>query len=113
MNLPSAEISRRENDAVVLTLTIPRTLAAFAGHFPGFPVLPGVVQVDWAIRFCAAHLDPAAATARDIQIKFRKIIVPEVPLELSLRLDRRRRWLTFAYRSADTAMSNGLVKMGS
>lgn len=111
MNLPDVCIRRRESDAVVLDLRIPAEHEAFAGHFPGYPVLPGVVQVDWAIRLAAAHLGLVAMGASDIQIKFRNIILPDAPLALTLRLDRSRNWLTFAYDSPEAPKSSGLIKL--
>lgn len=113
MKLPVAAVRRRADDEVVLDLAVSADNAAFAGHFPDYPVLPGVVQLDWAIRFCAAYLSPGALAARDIQIKFRNVIVPDVPLSLSLRLDRVRLWLSFTYESGETAMSSGLIKLGA
>lgn len=34
-----------------LQLHMPQDLIYFEGHFPGFQILPGVVQLDWAIHF--------------------------------------------------------------
>jgi len=57
-------------------------------------------------------LQPGEVFARDIQIKFRKIIVPGIPLALSLRLDRQRNRLSFAYDSGKTCLSAGSIAMG-
>ncbi|MEO8249499.1 MAG: 3-hydroxyacyl-ACP dehydratase [Burkholderiales bacterium] len=34
---------------IELTLQVDPAHPAFAGHFPGHPILPGVVLLDWAI----------------------------------------------------------------
>ena len=34
-----------------LTLRIPPNLFYLEGHFPGMPILPGVVQLHWAVFY--------------------------------------------------------------
>lgn len=111
MKLPAVEIKERQQDRIVLDIALLPDLEAFQGHFPGYPVLPGVVQVDWAMRFGAAYFDLAEASARDIQIKFRKIISPGVPLTLILQFNRIKKRLSFTYNSDAVAMSSGHIKL--
>ena len=66
-----------------LPLAIAADHPAYAGHFPGRPILPGVVLLDEALLALAALLGRAAATA---QIKSAKFLSPVLPGE-SLRLD--------------------------
>ncbi len=41
--------------------TVPAAHPTFAGHFPGRPILPGVVLVDQAMRLAASVLKPDLA----------------------------------------------------
>jgi 3-hydroxymyristoyl/3-hydroxydecanoyl-(acyl carrier protein) dehydratase len=66
-----------------LPLAIAADHPAYAGHFPGRPILPGVVLLDEALLALAALLGRAAATA---QIKSAKFLSPVLPGE-NLRLD--------------------------
>jgi 3-hydroxymyristoyl/3-hydroxydecanoyl-(acyl carrier protein) dehydratase len=66
-----------------LTLTIAADHPAYAGHFPGQPILPGVVLLDEALFALAALQGRADATA---QIKSAKFLSPVQPGE-NLRLD--------------------------
>jgi 3-hydroxymyristoyl/3-hydroxydecanoyl-(acyl carrier protein) dehydratase len=104
-------IRRPDPDQVVLGLALPSDSPAFAGHFPDRPILPGVVQIDWAVRLAADHLVPGLAAARDFQVKFTHVIAPEADLTLTLRLDRQRQTLRFEYRDGRDIASSGSIAL--
>ena len=90
-------------------LHVPPDLVWFDGHFPGAPVLPGVVQADWAIyhgrrlgfapdRFCGFP-----------RLKFKAVIRPDAVLRLSLRRRSDSR-LEFSYASAGALHSAGSIE---
>lgn len=70
---------------------------AFQGHFPDFPVLPGVVQVDWALRLGEATFGPLGAFREVRHLKFQGLLQPGMAVELVLTWDEARATLTFAY----------------
>jgi 3-hydroxymyristoyl/3-hydroxydecanoyl-(acyl carrier protein) dehydratase len=111
------EIVRRENESnsngdgdgteQVLYLHVPASLAWFDGHFPGDPILPAVVQIDWAIHFgTELGFDPARFSGMD-RLKFRSVISPGTTLEL--RLEAAGDALRFSYESAAGNHSNGAI----
>jgi 3-hydroxymyristoyl/3-hydroxydecanoyl-(acyl carrier protein) dehydratase len=108
MNLPPILAKRQADDTVVLDLSVPEELEIFRGHFPGMPILPGVAQIDWALKLAQAHgLVPGGAELRDFQVKFRSVIRPSVPLTLTLRRDCNKKRVYFDYHSAGALMSSG------
>jgi 3-hydroxymyristoyl/3-hydroxydecanoyl-(acyl carrier protein) dehydratase len=66
-----------------LALSIAADHPAYAGHFPGRPILPGVVLLDAALHALAALRGLEAASG---QIKSAKFLSPVSPGE-ALRLD--------------------------
>ncbi len=66
-----------------LSLSIATDHPAYAGHFPGYPILPGVVLLDAALHALAARQGLEAAGG---QIKSAKFLSPVSPGE-ALRLD--------------------------
>lgn len=110
MKLPAVRNLTRNGDAVRMKLAIPADLDAFQGHFPGEPILPGVVQVDWAVRFATEHFATAPA-ACDFQVKFRQVVRPDHDLALTLTLDGQRRHVAFEYRVANDIVSSGKIRL--
>ena len=108
MSLPRVMARRETSDAVILELSVPEDLEVFRGHFPDMPVLPVVVQIDWALRLAQANgLIGGDADMRDFQVKFRNVIRPCTPLILTLRFDDIKRRIYFDYHSAGALMSSG------
>lgn len=97
-----------------LELDVPPDLAHFTGHFPQTPVLPGVVQIDWAqqlARQLIAEL-PTRFCGMEV-LKFQQLVRPGDHLQLSLRFDAERGKLYFAYRNGEAACSSGRILLGA
>ena len=62
------------------TLTIPPEHPAFAGHFPGMPVVPGVVLLDAALYAIQCDLGIPAGACRIAAVKFLHPVGPGATL---------------------------------
>lgn len=85
-------------------LLVTPDLAGFAGHFPDFPILPGVVQLDWAVHYAQEFLLLDEPVVRVERLKFTCPISPNTPLQLSLVYDAGKASVDFRfYRKVDDA----------
>jgi 3-hydroxymyristoyl/3-hydroxydecanoyl-(acyl carrier protein) dehydratase len=94
---------------VVLMLFVPKELVHFEGHFPDLPILPGVVQIDWAIALAREHCGMEGEFAALEGIKFQAVVRPEATLRLALRWDTVTFKLSFDYIQAGTTCASGKV----
>jgi 3-hydroxymyristoyl/3-hydroxydecanoyl-(acyl carrier protein) dehydratase len=83
---------------------------AFQGHFPGHPILPGVVQVDWAIQLGAQAFGPLGAFRRISNLKFMGLIQPGDTVDLRLTWTREKGKLGFQYLGESGRKSSGTVE---
>lgn len=97
-----------------LELQVPLDLAHFSGHFPQTPVLPGVVQIDWAQQLARQLIEqlPPRFVGMEV-LKFQQLVRPGDPLQLSLRFDASRGKLYFTFRNGDKACSSGRILLGA
>ena len=109
--IPEVRAVRPLADGVALDLFLEAGLLPFQGHFPQAAILPGVAQIDWAVRFARSHLSLTDGTAPVFQVKFRKVIAPDTLVTLILRRDEARQRLLFEYRAGDEVMSSGSLPM--
>ena len=66
----------RSGERLVRWLRVPTDLAYLDGHFEGFPVVPGVVQLRWALD-AAGELLGGAPCVREIEaLKFKDLLRP-------------------------------------
>ena len=92
-----------------LQLAVPPDLAFFSGHFPKAPVLPGVVQVDWALALGQRLMNLPEKFAGMEVLKFQQLVRPGDQVQLHLRFDPVRGKLYFAYRNETATCSSGRI----
>lgn len=107
--LPLIDALEREEDYLHLRFVVPGTNCYFEGHFPGCPVLPGVVQVGWAIEFARRHIPFSARFRALAAVKFMRVIQPNEAVALRLAADTDLRELSFEYRLSGEPCSSGRV----
>jgi 3-hydroxymyristoyl/3-hydroxydecanoyl-(acyl carrier protein) dehydratase len=99
-------------DSVELALKVPKTheLSYFPNHFPGYPILPGVVQLAWVEHFGTLFF-PIGGINRPFShlevVKFINIIRPETEMILNLRWNSKLGELQFKFSNDANAYSSG------
>lgn len=93
--------------AATIDIAVSADLECLQGHFPGQPVLPGVVQVHWAIEHGERTFGPLGVFRGIKALKFHRIIEPGT--NLRLELDFAQGVLRFSYTSDLGRHSQGRV----
>lgn len=110
--MPHAELLhplKETDNRVQLSISVPKDLLYFQGHFPSIQILPGVVQVDWAIHFAHQYFTMPCHFASMELIKFQHIIHPGQTLALELDYSPEKSKLRFSYNSAEQKHSSGCI----
>ncbi len=109
---PEPRWLRREGWQAELELELSPALAAFDGHFPQAAILPGVAQLDWAIRFGREAFALPPRFLRMEALKFQQVLRPGARVNLSLEWWPEKGALQFRYRSEAGAHASGRVLFG-
>jgi 3-hydroxymyristoyl/3-hydroxydecanoyl-(acyl carrier protein) dehydratase len=109
INISPEIISKEKQDTeATVELFIPDNLDYFKGHFPQSPILPGVVQLDWAVMH-AKHMFNIDCDVKDIEVlKFQVVIEPGQNLTLQLAQKSEQK-VTFSYSSNKGKHASGRI----
>ncbi|ELX10000.1 AMP-dependent ligase [Janthinobacterium sp. HH01] len=109
---PRVRELEREPLRVLLEVEAPAGLLYFDGHFDVAPILPGVVQVDWAIHYGRQYFSLPPRFLGVNALKFQQVIQPETPVQLELLHDTAKGCLQFRYLSEAGQHASGRVMLG-
>ncbi|GIU31505.1 thioester dehydrase [Shewanella hafniensis] len=96
-------------DNIELRLLVAADLDYFKGHFPEQAVLPGVTQLDWAVRLGCQYFGYSEAVANLEVLKFQQLILPGQEVTLSISNNAAKAKLTFAYSDGDNRYASGRI----
>lgn len=90
-----------------IELVVPPDLHYLRGHFPGAPIVPGVVQIKWAIALARKLLPVGGAFAGMKAVKFLEVMQPGAAATLKLDYSPANGELRFSFESNQRRYSNG------
>jgi predicted hotdog family 3-hydroxylacyl-ACP dehydratase len=102
----TAERGRRFN------VEIPPASPLFAGHFPGHPILPGVVHLVLVERALHDLTDRGSSLSAVRALKLRRPVVPGDALDLLVDFPDGDGWARFELRRGEEGISSGAVQVG-
>ena len=83
----------RHPRSIARRLEVPENLSCLEGHFPGQPILPGLVQLRWAFDCAREWLGAPVPIATMEALKFRAVLRPGDRFTLTLELSPPGDWL--------------------
>jgi 3-hydroxymyristoyl/3-hydroxydecanoyl-(acyl carrier protein) dehydratase len=105
--LPEVLEYKQTPNSLNLTLKIPEKLSYFVGHFDQIPIVPGVVQIQWATHYAQQQLGLNLVFRHMEAIKFKELLLPGQSVELHLHYDKTIGKLEFCFRSENIEYSSG------
>lgn len=95
-------------ERLIATLSVPRAHAVFTGHFPGRPIVPGVMLLEWmlgevaVLRGCERH---------ELRIRDAKFLEPLLPDETAqLRITETAARCSYRICRDETLLASGSVE---
>ncbi|MGS0679939.1 ApeI family dehydratase [Shewanella sp. 125m-7] len=109
--LPTIISHNSDNDDATWRLEIAADLEYFNGHFPEQPVLPGVTQLDWAIKLGCAHFGYPLNVATLEVLKFQQLMLPNTQVDLTISHNPAKAKLVFTYSDGDKRFASGRIAL--
>ena len=91
---------------------VPLDLVYFGGHFAQFPLVPGVVELQW-VRDLAARFDwGRQSIVRVENLKYQQFLRPNDEARVHLKYDADKNKLTFRLENTDAVCASGRLVFG-
>lgn len=100
---------RESPETCRVTLEVPERLAFLEGHFDGFPLVPGVVMIQWAIDLAGETFGALGGFQGVERLKFQRMLRPGA--RFTLALEKRPGGLTFTLDSRDGRHASGRIRL--
>lgn len=105
--VPAATLLARDGTHAEYAFTLDAGLRVFDGHFDGTPIVPGVAQVDWAVRLGRACFPVPRRLLRLDALKFQALMRVGHAVTLALDWSPEKSQLTFRYGAPTLTYSSG------
>jgi len=108
---PEVLASQRSACTVEWTCRVP-DLSCWPGHFPDFPIVPGVLQIDWAMDAVAELLGEPPRVQEMSSVTFRDMLRPRDAFRIRVEAERGG-WVRFRLWGAGTEHAAGRVRLAT
>lgn len=105
-----SQVIDKDPDSFTMSLKFSEVFPFFEGHFDGFPILPGLIQMFIAVELAKENNICHSDFLNIPNIKFVKPIFPNVEVTLKLAYNEEKKQLHFKYYSGEVLYSHGNLR---
>lgn len=109
--LPLVHDANASNHELTIEFEVPESLVYVEGHFPDFPLVPGVVQVNWVLHFLEEQVGIRGDLNKIDVLKFNSMLRPGDRGRLEVEVDPSEGQVAFEYLSDSDLISSGRLDM--
>jgi AMP-binding enzyme family protein len=88
---------------------VPLDLVYFGGHFATFPLVPGVVELQWVRDLAARHTWGRQRVGRVENLKYQQFVRPHDEVSVELKYDEAKNKLSFKVSNGDNPCASGRI----
>ena len=88
---------------------VPLDLAYFGGHFASFPLVPGVVELQWVRDLAVRYPWGNQRVVRVENLKYQQFVRPHDEIRIGLQYDAEKNKLTFKITAEDKPCASGRI----
>lgn len=103
--------ANQENNEYILTGIVPLDLAYFGGHFQQFPLVPGAVEIQWAMSLAKKFYGENWQIERIENLKFQQFIRPNDLITIHLVCDKEKNRIQFNISVGEKNCAGGRIKI--
>jgi len=96
-------------DTCLVALRIAQSHPSLPGHFPGNPIVPGVVLLDHVLQAAQSWLGTPVTLQSLSQVKFMQPLLPEQDAQIELTLQATQ--LRFSVRRDSQLLAQGIMQI--
>ncbi|MBF7981379.1 MULTISPECIES: 3-hydroxyacyl-ACP dehydratase FabZ family protein [Rahnella] len=104
-------LHKSSDTSLMLELRLSADLFWFRGHFPTYPLLPGVTQVNWVMEYAGEILRLDKAFSGMEVVKFQRPLLPDETVSLHIDWLKEKHRLIFRYVLGETIASSGKITL--
>ena len=110
---PQWQPAEERDDKLYFHGRVPVDLVYFGGHFANFPLVPGVIELQWVHRL-AARFDWGQQSVRRVEnLKFQQFVRPGDNITVELAYDASKNKLLFKLSKAESVCASGRMVYGA
>lgn len=106
---PQWQLSQKTENECLFTAKVPLDLVYFKGHFSNFPLVPGVIELQWVMDLIPTLLGREIAIERVDNLKFQSFIRPNDKIEFRLSWIAEKQRVKFSITSNGILAGSGLI----
>lgn len=99
----------KQNEIITLFGKVPLDLIYFEGHFAHFPLVPGVIELQWIIDQIRRLFEIQNHILRVDNLKFQKFLRPNDDIVLILKWEKEKSRVVFQLKTEDEMCASGSV----